>query len=156
MFGDVIRRRLSALIPPLALIMTPYHEHFLPIFLAGCFVAAIASVFAGRASGCALPGTLLLIGVLSFWASLFFGSDYGYRTWQSTPDPPPEAFSDASVLGALIAGWVPGGLSCLTVFGVVRGFRRLDRGANRQGYPEEPGMTSQRDTGNPYQGPNAG
>ena len=88
--------------------MTPYDETFLPIFLMGCFVAVITSFVAGRMSGCLIPGVLLCIGVLAFWAAVFIGSDMGYRAWQSMPDPPDEAFSDASVLGALVLGWFPG------------------------------------------------
>lgn len=116
--------------------MTPYHEHFLPIFLVGCFIAAIASFLAGRASGCALPGLFLLIGVLSFWSALFFASDQGYRAWQSMRNPPEEAFRDAAVVGALAVGWVPGGLFCLIVFGLVRGFRRLVQWADPLAAPK--------------------
>lgn len=115
--------------------MTAYHEEFIPIFLLGCFVAGLAAVFAGRASGLTIPGTLLCFGILSFWAALFFACDQGYRAWQSIPDPPDEAFSDASVMGAMVLGWIPGGMYCLVIFGLVRGFRRLDRWANPQAFP---------------------
>lgn len=116
--------------------MTPYHEHFVPIFLSGCFVAGIASFFAAVQTGYARPGVLLSVGVLVFWSALFFASDRGYRAWQSMPNPPDEAFSDASVVGALVAGWLPGSVFCFVVFGLVRGFRRLDRWANPQAYLE--------------------
>ncbi len=137
--------------------MTPYHEYFLPIFLLGCMIAAVASFFAGRTSGCVLPGALLIVGVLAFWSAVFIGSDQGYRAWQSMPNPPDEAFSDASVLGALILGWFPGGLFCLTIFGLVRGIRWILHRANPDVFPgvRNP-VTPPVETGNPYQGPNAG
>lgn len=135
--------------------MTPYHEYFIPIFLLGCLLAAIASFFAGRMSGCILPGTLLMIGVLAFWSALFVGSDLGYRAWQSMPDPPEEAFSDASALGALVFGWFPGGLFCLTIFALVRAGRWLLHWANPDVFPKDskPAQKSV-ETGNPYQTPN--
>ena len=110
--------------------MTPYHVTFLPIFLAGCLVALVCSIFAGKARGCLIPGLLLCVGIVAFWAALFVGADSGYRAWQSMPDPPEEAFSDASVMGALLIGWVPGLMFCLVVFGIVRGLGLLFRWSN--------------------------
>ena len=76
------------------------------------------------------------------------------------PDPPDEAFSDASVLGALVGGWVPGVLFCLTVFGVTRGFRWFLHWANPDVFPWDTKPVAKPDakpieTGNPYQGPDA-
>lgn len=110
--------------------MSPYNAYFVPIFLTGCLVSVIASAFAAYRQGCAIPGVLLSVGTLSFWAAMFIGSDLGYRAWQSLPNAPDEAFSDASVGGALILGWLPGGVFCLVVFLVTRGFRRLSNWAN--------------------------
>ena len=136
--------------------MTPYHDVFVPIFLLGCLVAAVASGFAGRMSGCVWPGALLVIGVLAFWSAVFIGSDLGYRAWQSMPDPPDEAFSDASALGALVFGWLPGGVFCLTVFGLVRGIRSFLHWANPDVFPDESKRVSRpSETGNSYQGPNS-
>jgi hypothetical protein len=137
--------------------MTPYHDIFIPIFLFGCSIAAIASFFAGRLSGCVWPGLLLLTGILAFWSAVFIGSDLGYRAWQSMPDPPEEAFNDASALGALVLGWFPAGIFCLTIFGLVRVIRWILRWANGQepakgGKPDRPPV----ETGNPYQSPNDG
>ena len=137
--------------------MTPYHETFLPIFLLGCVIAAVASLLAGRMSGCAGPGALLGVGVLAFWSAVFIGSDLGYRAWQSMPDPPEEAFSDASAAGALVFGWLPGGMFCLAVFALVRGIRWLLNWANPDVFPREVKPAPPPvETGNPYQGPNAG
>jgi hypothetical protein len=87
------------------------------------------------------------------------GSDMGYRAWQSMSDPPPEAFSDASVLGALILGWVPGVVFCLTVFGLVRAIRWLMTWPNPGLAPSPPLPPSQENASsavnseNPYQSP---
>ncbi|MCA9266709.1 MAG: hypothetical protein KDA60_22780 [Planctomycetales bacterium] len=136
--------------------MTPYHEIFIPIFLLGCLIAGILSAFAGIKSGCLLPGLFLLVGVVIVWVAIFVGSDMGYRAWQSIPDPPDEAFSDASVLGALILGWLPGLMFCSLVFAVVRAVRTL-------AYRAEPEVslgagqlgTQATDSGNPFQSPHA-
>lgn len=134
--------------------MTPYHEVFLPIMLIGCLVAGVLSLVAGTRSGCLIPCLLLPIGVIVFWVALFIGSDMGYRKWQSMPDPPAEAFSDASALGALVFGWVPGVLFCSVVFAAVRGFRLFLHWANPDVFPgneQPPGKVTE--TGNPYQSP---
>lgn len=141
--------------------LTPYHETFLPILLLGCLIAGTLSLVAATRSGCLLPGFLLLVGVLVFWVALFIGADMGYRAWQSMPDPPEEAFSDASAVGALLMGWVPGGVFCLLVYVVVRGMRWLAHWANPDGNsptaadpPEAaPAESQTTDSGNPYQSP---
>lgn len=137
--------------------MTPYHEYFLPIFLSGCLIASIASCLAGRLSGCVWPGLLLIAGVLSFWAGLFIGSEAGYRAWQSMPDPPAEAFSDTSAMGALILGWLPGGIFCLALFALVRGIRWILNRKKPTVVPAEvvEGTSPSVETGNPFQGPGA-
>jgi len=137
--------------------MTPYDETFVPIFLLGCVIAAAVSLVAGCMRGCAWPGVFLVVGVLAFWLAVFIGSDMGYRAWQSMPDPPREAFSDASVLGALVFGWIPGGMFCLTIFGLVRRIKWLLHWANPDVFPKKPKpIPPAVETGNPYQGPSAG
>ncbi|MCA9135277.1 MAG: hypothetical protein KDB00_00925 [Planctomycetales bacterium] len=134
--------------------MTPYHEVFLPIFLIGLLIAGVLSLVAGTRSGCLVPGLLVVSGVVVFWVALFAGSDMGYRAWQSMPDPPDEAFSDASAMGALVLGWFPGLVLCLAVFGVVRGFRWFLHWANPDVFPGNERPTGQTtETGNPYQSP---
>lgn len=138
--------------------MTPYDAYFIPIVLLGGLSAGIVSFVAGWMSGYLWPVVLLMIGTLAFWFALFLGSDLGYRAWQSMPDPPDEAFSDASVLGALVLGWFPGGIFCLTIFGLVRGMRRFLLWANPDVFQWEathsPNPNSKPiETGNPYQGP---
>ena len=110
--------------------MTPYLEHFLPAFSVGCLIASVASLLASRFSGFALPALLIFVGTIAFWAGLAIGSDAGYRGWQSIPDPPREAFSDASAAGAMLFGWIPGTIYCLVVYGIGEGIRRLLHWAN--------------------------
>lgn len=134
--------------------MTPYHEVFYPVCLLGCLIAGMLSLLAGTRSGCLVPGILVLLGTIAFWAALFIGSDMGYRAWQSMPDPPEEAFSDASVMGTVILGWFPGLVSCTLVFGLVRCFRGLLRWANPDAFAgNEERRAPAKDTGNPYQSP---
>jgi hypothetical protein len=70
------------------------------------------------------------------------------------PDPPDEAFSDASVLGALVLGWFPGLVFSVMVFGLVRGIKWLLHWANPDIFPGNSRMDRQAsDSGNPYQSP---
>ncbi len=139
--------------------MTPYHEVFVPIFLLGILIAGALSLFAGMRSGCLLPGILLVGGTLALWAAIFGGADMGYRAWQKMPDPPDEAFSDASVLGAFILGWLPASMFCIFIFGTVRSFRWLLHWANPDVFPRQdtaPVATAPEeptDSKNPYQSP---
>ena len=140
--------------------MTPYDEVFLPIIVFGLLISVVFSLFAGVKSGCLIPCVLLVGGTLALWAAMFFGSDMGYRAWQKSPDPPAEAFSDASVMGALLFGWFPSALFCLTVFAVVRVFRRVLHWANPDVYPSTAGKpnhstisTAPVESVNPYESP---
>ena len=110
--------------------MTPYDETFLAIFFLGCVVAAVPSFLAGCMPGSSWSGGLLITGVLAFWAAVITASVMGYRDWQSMPDAPSEAFSDASASGALLFGWLPAGIFCLSVSGLARGARWLLHWAN--------------------------
>lgn len=137
--------------------MTPFHEYFIPIFLLGCLIAVVASFFAARLSGCVWPGLLLIAGVKAFWSGLFIGMAFGYTAWQSMPDPPDEAFSDASALGALLFGWFPACCFCLVVFGTTRGAKWLIRRNETIVYDEAREPSSKRiETGNQYQSPTSG
>ena len=134
--------------------MTLFDEVFLPIFFLGVLTAGTLFLLAGVKSGCAFPGFLLIGGTLALWAAMFFGSDMGYRAWQEMPGPPDEAFGDASILGALIFGWLPAGLFCLMVYAVVRGFRGMLHWAGPDAYPDNtPKMSQPTESGNPYQSP---
>ena len=137
--------------------MTPYDKTFLPFALAGLGFALIASILAGRTSGCLWPFVFLIPGIGVLWACLFLGTAYGYDAWQRMPDPPDEAFSDASVVGALVFGWMPAGLYCAVILVLTRGFRSLLGWANPNAAVQQPPESSKfeapQETGNPYQGP---
>ncbi len=97
---------------------SPYDAVFWPIFGSGLTVAFITSTAAAWSRGFIPPLLLLPIGVIAFWGTAFLGSDLGFRAWQSIPNPPDEAYSDAAPAGLMILGWIPGGMFCLFVFGV--------------------------------------
>lgn len=107
--------------------MTPYDKVFYPIFGIALLITVYVAVFAaGRRSR---VSQLLLLGfaTISAWLGLALGSDLGFRFWQSLPDPPPEAFSDAFPTGAIMFGWAPAGLFagfCFAVASVLRRSRR--------------------------------
>jgi len=138
--------------------MNEYQQTFYPIFGASCAIAVIAAFIAARKSGFVIPGFLLFMGVVSFWAGLFIGSDMGYRKWQSIPNPPPEAFSDTFPLGVLIFGWLPAGLFCGVIFGFFRLAGYVVSGGEHRSVVDQPDTLVESrlervETGNPYQGP---
>ena len=106
------------LTPHVSAHMTPLQETLLQIFVPGAIVSAGVAFIAGRARGWAVPLVLCGLSVLIFWVTFFLGLDLGYRAWQSMPDPPDAAYSDASPSGVLIAGWVPGGIYASFWFGL--------------------------------------
>ncbi len=59
---------------------------------------------------------LLFTGVLCTWAGLAFGVDKYFRVWQSMPNAPDVAYSDAGAMVPLFVGWIPGGLVVGAVF----------------------------------------
>ena len=142
--------------------MTAYDQIFYPIFGVGCAIAATASFLAAflaaRKSGFVFPVVALGVGIIAFWAALFIGSEVGYQTWQSIPDPPAEAFSDTAPMGALIVGWLPGSVYCGVIFGIVFGITWLARHLRPGGAPDLSSDVSDSkcvETGNPYQAPNS-
>ncbi len=151
--GNQSRRRFTADLEN----MTAYDQVFYPIFGVGCVIATIASIFAARKSGLVFSAVPLGVGIIAFWAGLFIGSEVGYQTWQSIPDPPDEAFSDTAPLGALLFGWLPGSIFCGVVFGITRLTRQLfSRGDASGGDPDASGGDPDSiavETGNPYQSP---
>ena len=135
--------------------MTVYHQYFFPIFTAGALVALILSLIAGWRRGCIVPLICLPLGVLGFWAGLFFGAEIGFRQWQSIPDPPAEAFADTAPLGALLVGWLPGSVFCGVIFGLTRLAYTLTSPRTANDADTTPVTTnlSSVESGNPYQVP---
>lgn len=97
---------------------SPYDGVFWPIFGGGLALSFVMATAAAWSRGFLIPLILLPISVLSFWITIFLGSDLGYRAWQQIPNPPDEAYSDAAPAGLLILGWIPGGMFCALVFGL--------------------------------------
>ncbi|MEC7447642.1 MAG: hypothetical protein VX111_03715, partial [Planctomycetota bacterium] len=97
---------------------SPYDGVFWPIFGGGLALSFVMATAAAWSRGFLIPLILLPISVLSFWITIFLGSDLGYRAWQQIPNPPDEAYSDAAPAGLLILGWIPGGMFCSLVFGL--------------------------------------
>jgi hypothetical protein len=97
---------------------SPYDAVFWPIFGTGLTVAFVTSTAAAWSRSFVLPLVLLPLGVIAFWATIFLGSDLGYRAWQGIPNPPDEAYSDSAPAGLMILGWIPGGMFCLFIFAV--------------------------------------
>ena len=53
--------------------------------------------------------TVLTAAILVLWLALILGVETGYHAWQSTPNPPEEAFSDTGgPFVVLFLGWLPG------------------------------------------------
>ena len=97
--------------------MTPLQEMFIPIFGVAAVISAVLAFIGGRVSGVIGPLVLVCISGFVCWFGLFLGLEVGYQVWQSVPDPPAEAFSDTAPMGALFAGWIPGGLfACFWFF----------------------------------------
>ena len=92
------------------------HAAFTTISVIGLFGGIAAAVLAAwnRSWWGRVP--LLLVGILCVWLGLFLGSDKYFRVWQSMPNAPDEAYADTAPLGALLAGWLPGGIIVGTVF----------------------------------------
>ncbi|MAI70951.1 MAG: hypothetical protein CMM01_08590 [Rhodopirellula sp.] len=97
--------------------MTPLQEIFIPSFCVGGLVSAVMAFIGGRLSGITGPLILLFMSTFVCWLTLFLGLEVGYHVWHSRPNPPPEAFSDTAPMGALFAGWIPGGFFACFWFG---------------------------------------
>jgi len=62
----------------------------------------------------------LLLATIALWMGLFLGVHMGYGAWQGLPDPGDKAFADgAKLTGALMFGWMPAGIVCVVVWGLL-------------------------------------
>ena len=121
-------------------------------------LAAVPSFLAGCLPGSSWSGALLIIGFLAFWATVVMASDMGFRVWQSMPDAASEAFSDASASGSLTF-WMASRWHFLLNSNWLCpwGKMALALGESRAFYPAvTKSVSPTTQTGNRYQGPNAG
>ena len=119
---------------------TDRHAAFLAHVWGGLGLAFVAVILAAinRSWLGRLP--LLMVGILAVWVGLFMGSDKYFRVWQSDPNATQEAYADTGPMGALIAGWLPGGmvvfmlyLPCWLVVALIR--RRTDLRTESDRFP---------------------
>ena len=104
-----------------------YRDVFILVFTVPCLISIVFGYFSANVSRQSTQFVLFGFGVFFFWAGLFLASDIGYRAWQATPDPPPEAFSDSGPIGALVFGWFPAILFCLVIRAMSKASRWLLR-----------------------------
>ena len=91
------------------------------IFFPAAGGAATLAAWGAWRRGWALPLVCTLGGVLLFWGGLMAAVGKYFSIWQSSADPPDEAFSDgASLVFVLLVGWVPGVVLIGTSFAVSR------------------------------------
>ncbi len=93
-----------------------YRDVFLIVFFLPCLISIVMSVLAARTEVEDRKFSYFLFGVISHWLGLALAADLAYRAWQSMPDPPSEAFSDAGAGGALFMGWIPASFFCAIIF----------------------------------------
>lgn len=120
-----------------------HHAAFRSIFGIGAALGVIAAVSAARNRSWFGRIPLLLTGTLCVWAGLFLASEKYFRVWQASPNSPDEAYADTAPLGALLAGWIPGGLFVGAVFAAGLFFlawrrHRVCRSFRRSGPPSPP------------------
>lgn len=119
-----------------------HHAAFRSIMAIGAALGVIGALLAARYRSWLGRTPLLLTATICIWAGLFFASDTYYRVWQASEDPPDEAFADTGPLGALLFGWIPGGLAVGVVFAAVllrSAWRRrgVHRSLPRQSHPSK-------------------
>jgi len=97
-----------------------YRAEFYKYLALGGLVALLAlclGVFRFRLVG---QFVFLLIATIALWIGLWYGVHMGYGAWQSLPDPGEKAFADgAKLTGSFIAGWIPAGIVCSAVCGLL-------------------------------------
>ena len=87
----------------------------------GLALAVFIVIAGSRSSVTAIRLGLLAIATLALWFSSVISVEVGYSVWQSTPDPPDDAFSDTGAIFWLVAGWLPSGLLLGALYRLLRG-----------------------------------
>ncbi len=85
-------------------------------FAGGLPLGVVGAAYAGWSRSWIARGAVLPVCVLCVWATLVLGVDAWFRTWQSMPNAPDEAFSDAGAMVPVLLGWAPAGVVVGGVF----------------------------------------
>ena len=80
----------------------------------------------------------LLIATIALWMGLFYGVHEGYGAWQSSPNHGDKAYADgANLTGAFMFGWMPAGVVCFAVWGLLLiGKKRFKRRSEQSSFAE--------------------
>jgi uncharacterized membrane protein len=71
----------------------------------------------------------VLVATIALWIGLWYGVHMGYGAWQALPNPGADAYADgAKLVGSLMFGWMPAGIVCLAVWGLLALLKRLVKG----------------------------
>jgi hypothetical protein len=86
-----------------------------PYLAGGLAISALMVLWGSRCKRRCSRKTVLTAAVIVLWLALIVGVETGYHAWQTTPNPPKEAFSDTGGPAVvLFLGWLPG----LVVLGI--------------------------------------
>ena len=62
----------------------------------------------------------LLIAAIALWIALWYGVHMGYGAWQNSPGAGDKAYADgAKLTGSFLFGWMPAGIVCFAVWGLL-------------------------------------
>jgi hypothetical protein len=79
---------------------------------------------------------------IALWFGLWYGVHMGYGAWQNFPNAGEDAYADgAQLIGSLMFGWIPAGLLCLALWGVLALVKRLAKGKPDSAPDETPVAT---------------
>ena len=97
-----------------------YREVLYTYLAVGGLVALLAlclGVFCFRLVG---QLVFLLIATIALWIGLWYGVHMGYGAWQGLPEHGEKAYADgAKLTGSFIFGWIPAGIACSAVWGLL-------------------------------------
>ena len=97
-----------------------YREVLYTYLAVGAFVAFLLiclGIFRFRVIG---KIVCILLATIALWMGLFLGVHMGYGAWQGLPDPGEKAYADgAKLTGAFMFGWMPAGIVCVVVWGLL-------------------------------------
>lgn len=124
-----------------------------PYLAGGLAISCVMVLWGSRRVRRVSRMAFLVAAILVLWLAMIVGVEVGYHSWQTSPNPPEEAFSDTGGPGiTLLLGWLPG----LVVLGIAHLLLRviappvLVQKAHRS---QSINPVNRPDDGNPYQSP---